>query len=290
MISKKKKPMVGMLQLLSAYLLVCSLITAVLSGLLIACYYIPTPAKAALSIAAIQEKVFAGTTVITIHRLSGIFSMLFTLLNVIIILRLKKISESWIRIWQTGIVLIILFIFFSTTGYLLTGSNSAAYLLKSILFKFSNTKSHGVSFPELFSSLPVAFVRVYVLHLVILPLLTGLIVYKHIKGLKQLGNNLQPITLHPIIILAAYITFLIIMSLFLKPAELLILDYTENYLANMPWIIKSIIWVIKTLSLPVAIILSLMILFLILSIGNIIKKYKNQNSHKDTETQREKQN
>ena len=266
--------MVGMLQLLSAYLLVCSLITAVLSGLLIACYYIPTPAKAALSIAAIQEKVFAGTTVITIHRLSGIFSMLFTLLNVIIILRLKKISESWIRIWQTGIVLIILFIFFSTTGYLLTGSNSAAYLLKSILFKFTNTKSHGVSFPELFSSLPVAFVRVYVLHLVILPLLTGLIVYKHIKGLKQLGNNLQPITLHPIIILAAYITFVTIISFFIKPAEHPISDYTEHYLANIPWIIKSIIWIIKTLSFPITITISFVILFLVLSIGNIFKNIK----------------
>lgn len=274
MISKKKRFQRDFLFQLPGHLLVCSLITAALSGLLIAFYYIPTPDKAALSIDYIQEKVFAGTTIIIIHRLSGILAILFTLFNLIIILRLKKISVSRIRIWQTGIMLIILFICFRITGYLLNGSNSAVYLLKSILVKFSNTKSHSTSLPELFNTFPVAFVRLYILHILILPGLAGIVLYKHIKRMKQLGYNLQPITTHPTIILTAFITFLTIISIFIKPTGRPISDYTENYLTNVPWIIESVIWVIKTLSLPVATILSLMILFLILSIGNIIKKLK----------------
>ena len=274
MIPKKKRAQRDFLLQLPSYLLVCSLLTAAISGLLIAFYYIPTPTKAALSIDYIQEKVFAGTIIITIHRLSGILAIFFTLLNLIIILRLKKISVSWIKIWQTGILLIILFICFKITGYLLTGSNSAAYLLKSILIKFSNTKSHSVSFPELFNTMPVAFVRVYVLHLVILPLLTGLIVYKHIKGMKQLGYNLQPITIHPIIILAAFITLLIIISTFIKPTEHPISVYTENYFANMPMVIQFLVGIKRSLSLSATVTIILIFFILIMSTGNIIKKFK----------------
>lgn len=274
MITKKKRAQRDFLLQLPGYLLVCSLITAILSGLLIACYYIPTPAKAALSIGYIQEQIFAGTTVITIHRLSGISFLIFTLLNLIMILRIKKITVSWIKIWRTGIVLIIMYLCFRITGYLLTGSNSAIYLLKSFLIKFSNGNSYSASFPELFSPLPVAFVRIYLLHILILPGLAGIAVYKHINGLKQLDNNLKPIAIPPILILAAYSMFLIVVSIFIKPVGSPISDYTENYLINVPWFIKFIIWLIKILTLPVAVLFSLIILFLILSIGNAIKKLK----------------
>ena len=287
MTSVKKRFQRDFLLQLPGYLLVCSLITATLSGLLLACYYIPTPAKAALSIDYIKEQVFAGTTIITIHRLSGISIFIFTLLNLIMILRIKKISVSWITIWRTGIVLIILFVFYRITGYLLNGSNSAAYLLKTLLIKFSNSNPNPASSPQLFSTLPVAFVRVYLLHILILPILTGIAVYKHINGLKHLEKILQPVTIPPIVILAAYIAFIIGISLFIKPAESPISDYTENLLANVPWIIKSIIGVIKTLSFPGAIILSLVLLFLILSTGNIIKNLKTKIA---TKTQSKKKN
>ena len=274
MISKNKKFQRDFLLQLPGYLLVCSFITAALSGLLIAFYYIPTPAKAALSISYIQENVFAGAVIITIHRVSIAAALLFTILNLIIIIAPKKISDIWIQIWQTGIVLIILIICFRITGYLLTGSNSAVYLLKTILAKFSTATSHSASLPDLFSTLPVAFVRIYILHILIIPCLAGIALYKHIKGLRLLGYNLQPITIRPIIILTAFITLVTIISILIKPTGSPVSDYTEHYLTNVPWTIKTIIWVIKALSLPVAIILSLVIVFLILSIGNILKNIK----------------
>lgn len=289
MIPKKKRAQRDFLLQLPGYLLVCSFITAVVSGLLIAFYYIPTPSKAALSIIYIQEKIFAGTVIITIHRLSSILIIIFTLLNLIIILPSKKISDTWIRIWQSGIVLIILFLCLRISGYILSGSNSSAYLLKSIIFNFTGNKPLSTTLPTLFGSFPIAFIRFYILHIIILPGLVGLVLYKHIKGMKHFGSNLQPVNIHPTILFTAFITLLIIISIFTKPTGHPISGYTENHFANMPMIIQFLVGIKRSLSLPATVTIILIFFILVMLIGDIINKYKNKDSHKDTKTQRVKQ-
>lgn len=274
MISKNKKIQRDFLLQLPGYLLVCSVIAAVVSGLLIVFYYIPSPSKAALSIIYIQEKVFAGATIITIHRLSSILAIISTLLNLIIILPSKTISNTWIRIWQSGIVLIILFICLRISGYILSGSNSSAYLLKSIILKFSGNKPLSTTLPTLFGSFPIAFIRFYILHILILPGLVGLVLYKHIKGMKHLGFNLKPINIHPTILFTAFITLLIIISTFIKPTGHPISAYTENHFANMPMVIQFLVGIKRSLSLPATVTIILIFFILVMVIGNIIKKFK----------------
>ena len=274
MISQKKKSIRDIFLQLPGYLLVCSFIIAVVSGLLIALYYIPSPSKAALSIIYIQERVFAGATIITIHRLSSILTIIFVLLNLISILPSKKISNTWIRVWQSGIVLIILFICLRISGYILSGSNSSAYLLKSILLKFSGNKPFSTTLPTLLGNFPIAFVRFYILHILILPGLAGLVLFLHLKGMKLLGSELQPINRHPPILFTAFISMLIIISIFVKSAPNPISGYTQNHIANMPVVIQFLVGIKRSLSLPAAATCIVLFFILIMSIGNIIKKFK----------------
>lgn len=271
---KKKRHYRDIFLQIPGHLLVCSFITSVLSGLLIAFYFIPTPAKAALSIGYIQENIFAGATVITIHRVSGLLTIIFTGINLLLILPSKKISKTWIGIWQTGILLFIIFISLGITGHLLTGSKSSAYILKSILAQCQDTKSYPEALPSLFDNISLGFIRTYLMHILILPGLAGWILYNHIKKLREFHLGLQPVTIPPATLYALFVTALIIIAIIIKPMESPVSDYGENPLTQAPWIIQFMVFIKHLLSLPIAIIVFFGLFLLIWSIGYILRKLK----------------
>ena len=158
---KRKKYHRDILQQLPRLLLACSMITAVVTGILIACYYIPVPEKAMLSLRYLQENVFAGAMVVSIHQIAGILALLFVLCNLILILPAKKISDIWTRVWHSGWIVMLLFICLQITGYFLTGDTSTAYLAKSGMVKFFGANTDLSQMPQLWDTLPLFFVRIY---------------------------------------------------------------------------------------------------------------------------------
>ncbi len=259
---------------LPGLLLICSLITAAISGLLIAAYYIPTLLKAALSIRNIQEQVFAGAVVIAVHRISGMLAVLFTFLNLIIIISVKKTTDTSIKIWQSGIILLILLVTLQVAGYILSGSSSAVYLLKSILKIFFNCKSQIPVLPLLSAPFSFAFIRIYLLHVIIFPVLTGFVLYKHIKNVKQFHADLHPVTIPPITLYAIFATIVIISALFSGTAAEPISSYAVNYFSHMPWSIRFLVFIKQSFSVPIIIIICIVLFLFIWFFGNILRKIR----------------
>lgn len=258
---------------LPGYFLVCSFITTAISGLLLAYYYAPSPQSASFSIEFIHENIFAGSVVVTMHHISGIGVILFTLINLGIVMFSEK-NHTWLRIWQTGIVLIALYFGVRITGHLLLGNSSSVYLLKLIITRLTGTTLQSIEEAALNNTLSVALARVYVLHILILPGITGYVIYLHIKSMKQLGSDLEPLLLRPNTLLVLFTTIVIILSIFIKPSAQHVAIYGESWHAHAPWEIQVLAWVSHTLSFP-GTIFSILALFILLFLsGYAVRKLK----------------
>jgi len=255
-------------------LLICSIITAVVTGILIACYYIPTPEKAALSLKHLNEQVFAGAVILSIHRLSGVLALLFTLCNLLLILPAKNASDTRQKIWRSGLVICIMLVGLQISGYLLTGSNSAVYLFKIILTKIFKAGTGLQGFPQLFDTLSIAFIRVYVLHCIILPAIAGWFLYTHIKALKQLHAVLKPFPLSAVIVYALFCLTVIAIVLLIKPAMVQVSTYGDTVFENVPWSIKFILSVKQVVPLSIAVPASVILFVAFWFMGTLIKRFK----------------
>jgi hypothetical protein len=257
---------------LPGYLLVCSIIIAIITGLLLAFYYVPTPQSAAVSISRIQEEIFAGSLIVTMHRLSGIFAILFTLCNLIIIVVSKRFSYLWSKIWYTGVLLVILFAGLRITGFILMGNEPALNIIKLLSTQFAGTAAQLTSLPELFDSMPKIFNRVYMVHILVLPGVVCYIIYHHVKALKGFAADFQPFPIRPGTVLFIFTTMLIIISLFIRPIDEPIAAYGENWSALVPCILQFLILLKRAISLPGAVISIILGITLLLSVGLITKR------------------
>ncbi len=186
----------------------------------------------------------------------------------------KKISYTWARIWLTGIALIALFICLRITGHLLPGNNSSIYILKYIISKFVSADQLSNITPVLFDTLPVTLTRVYVLHILILPVVVVFIIYYHIISLKQFGAGLEPVKMRPTTILILFSTVIIVLSIFIKPTVNQFSAYGESWSANVPWEIQFLIWIKGLMSFSVAVISIIAALILFMSLGYIVRRIK----------------
>jgi hypothetical protein len=271
---KRKKYHQDIFLHISGYLLLCSFITAVVTGILIAGYYIPTPEKAALSLQYLNEQVFAGAVIIAMHRLSGMLALFFTLCNILLMLPAKEISGNRIKIWRSGMVICVLFFGLHLTGYLLTGTNSAGYLLRTIPTKIFKTGAGSQGFPQLFDTLSIAFIRVYVLHGIILPAVMALFVYTHIQAVKQLHAELKSFPLPPLTVYALFCSVVVAIALLIKPVTITVSTYGDTVFENVPWSIKFILSVKQVVPLSIAVPAFVIIFVVFWFMGTLLKRFK----------------
>ncbi len=266
--TKNKSNLWDILLQLPRLLLICSFIGAVTSGLLISLYYIPTPQSAALSIQSIQEQIFAGTSILNIHRICGTLVILFTVLNCILILPVRKISQPWIKTGQSGILLLLLFACFSITGYLLLGNNTAALIMKSMVRNISSAQTQGVT------ALSLILIRVYILHVIILPLLVGWFLYRHVRNTRELLGNIYPLTVNPFTLGSLFTAVLLGISFFVRPIEEPVAPYAQDFLLQAPLVIRNLVFIGKAIPIPLIIASIVLLLLIIWSAGYILGKGK----------------
>lgn len=180
--TEKKKNYQDLFLQYSCLLLGYSVILAVISGLLCACYYIPIPAGAALSIAYMQEYVFAGAVILLVHKLSCGMAIVSALFHFVVTLFNKKLLDNSAKPWQAGIICIVFLIALAGTGYILSGTPSALGLVRSMHGELTNTECCTEALPALVDTLSFVFVRIYLLHCFILPILTGGVVFRLMKN------------------------------------------------------------------------------------------------------------
>ena len=272
MMSKKVSLISGILLQLPGYLLVCSLITATITGFLLAFYYVPKPHGAAMSITNIQEEIFAGSLVVTMHRLSWLFAGVCTLCNMIIIIVSGRFSGTWSRIWYSGVFLVILLFGCSITGFLLRGNESAILTLKQLSTRLFGSTSTAVSLPALFDPVLRLFRGLYIVHGLIIPGALCYFVYTHVAGLRGFTTELKRVPLRPGTILFIFTTVLIALALIIQPLDVWVDTYGEDMSATMPPIMQCIMWLQRTLSPPGTIAVILAGISLLLSVGFIMKR------------------
>ncbi len=271
---KKKKKYRDILLQLPRLLLVCSVVTAGVTGILISCYYIPVPDRAAGSLDYINEQVFAGAMILSIHRLSGVFALLFTLCNLLIILPAENISASWWKIWRSGLIICITLTGLQISGYILTGSVSAAHLLKAILTGIFKTGNGSAALPQLPDSLSFAFMRVHVLHAIILPALTGWFLYHHVQSMKQVHSEFKPFPLPPLVVYAFFCTVAVIAAFFISESPEPVGTYGDPLFAHAPWSVSFLLSVRRVLPLSVTIPAGILLFILLWFFGLFFKRLK----------------
>ncbi len=170
---KKNREPLETIQRISYLLFVGSLMVTVLSGLLLAFYYIPTPQQALLSLLHLKEHLFGGSYVVAIHRLSGTVAFILLWGNGLLTLWIKGPFKSYRQILSVFFLLSICFILFRITGFILQGDELALTSLQMLFLKSGS--STNLRLPSLVSPLSLLFIKFYLLHILILPLFVFII-------------------------------------------------------------------------------------------------------------------
>lgn len=158
------------------------------SGLLLAMYYQPHSAHAYDSILYIEEQVFGGHFLHSLHRTASNFYLALMFLHTLRVLLTGAYRKPRELNWLIGFMLLCLALFSGYTGYLLPMDQLALWatqtgmeLLRVVplgewLFNFLVPDAVGE---------PLSLLRFYVLHVVVLPMLTLLLCFLHFYKIRK---------------------------------------------------------------------------------------------------------
>ncbi len=158
------------------------------SGALLAFYYIPHSAQAYHSILFIEEEVFGGYFLHSLHRISAniYLALLFLHTLRVILTGAYRPPRQWN--WVVGFLLLCLGLFSGYTGYLLPMDQLALWAtqtgmelvqvvpLGKVFYSFMVPDEVGA---------PLSLLRFYVLHIVFLPLLTLILCAIHFYKIRR---------------------------------------------------------------------------------------------------------
>lgn len=255
----------------SRLLVLFSLITATVTGFLLALNYIPIPARAALSISNLQENTFAGSLLYSIHHLCGILLPLSAALYLFTILIVKQLSEGT---WRCAVLIIIFSLCFGASGFILGGTNVAMYALKTLLVKAGVIRHLSLTAPAAGNTLQIAFVRIYLFHILLMPAITLFVLWYYRKHNRPLVadklSNVVSIPFRYVVFCCAVILIAFIVRNYHSP----IVSYTHDPVSQMPFIFKAFIYLSRNLSFPIAIVV-IISAFVALFFGvTIIRRFK----------------
>ncbi len=156
-------------------------IMLVISGVLLAIYYIPEPSQAYDSIIFIEENVTGGKYIRNLHRFSSNAFLILMFLHILrVILTGAFLSRKYN--WVIGLFLLFLSIFTGYTGYLLPmdqlsywATQTGAELIKILPF---GDYIYNIIIPDTIGG-RLSLIRFYALHIIILPFLISTLSFIH---------------------------------------------------------------------------------------------------------------
>ncbi len=165
-----------------------ALLVLTASGLLLLFYYQPLPSRAFASILYLEEQVFAGDYLRSLHRLASHALLILIFLHTLRVILTGAYQKPREFTWLIGFAILCLVLFTAYTGYLLP--------LDQLAFWATRTGMELLSIlpgGELLRSLlvpdgidgPLTLLRFYVLHIVVLPLLIFLLALLHFYRIRK---------------------------------------------------------------------------------------------------------
>lgn len=177
---------------LALFLLTVQIIT----GILLAFYYSPTPASANESIRYIMEHVKYGWLIRSIHFWGANFLIAVVLVHMFSAFFMKAYRKPRELMWLLGVLILFILLTFSFTGYLLPWTTLSYFATKvgvntptivPLLGKFISRIMQGGE--DVGSA---TLTRMFTLHSVILPLTAVLLVSFHVLLSQLLGSSVPP--------------------------------------------------------------------------------------------------
>lgn len=162
-------------------------IMLVISGVLLAVYYIPEPTQAYNSIIFIEENVTGGRYIRNLHRFSSNAFLVLMFLHILrVILTGAFLSRKYN--WIIGLFLLFLSIFTGYTGYLLPmdqlaywATQTGAELIKILPF---GDYIYNIIIPDTIGG-RLSLIRFYALHIIILPFLISTLSFIHFFRVRR---------------------------------------------------------------------------------------------------------
>lgn len=162
-------------------------IMLVISGVLLAIYYIPEPNQAYDSIIFIEENVSGGKYIRNLHRFSSNAFLILMFLHILrVILTGAFLSRKYN--WIIGLFLLFLSIFTGYTGYLLPmdqlsywATQTGAELIKILPF---GDYIYNIIIPDTIGG-RLSLIRFYALHIIILPFLISTLSFIHFFRVRR---------------------------------------------------------------------------------------------------------
>ena len=162
-------------------------IMLVISGILLAIYYIPEPSQAYDSIIFIEENVTGGKYIRNLHRFSSNAFLILMFLHILrVILTGAFVSRKYN--WVIGLFLLFLSIFTGYTGYLLPmdqlsywATQTGAELIKILPF---GDYIYNIIIPDTIGG-RLSLIRFYALHIIILPFLISTLSFVHFFRVRR---------------------------------------------------------------------------------------------------------
>lgn len=159
----------------------------VLSGVMLALYYVPEPSQAYESIIFIEENVAGGKYIRNLHRFSSNTFLILIFLHVLrVILTGAFLSRKYN--WIIGLFLLFLSIFTGYTGYLLPmdqlsywATQTGSELIRILPF---GNYIYNIIIPDTVGG-SLTLIRFYALHIIILPILITALSFIHFYKVRR---------------------------------------------------------------------------------------------------------
>lgn len=171
-------------------------LTQVLTGILLAFNYAPTPGDAYKSVSYILERVAGGKLIHGLHHWGAslmIIAVFLHMAQVFIYGAYKRPREAT---WIAGVALLLLTLAFGLTGYLLPWDNRAYWGTVVTAQIMASVPFAGPALTQLIGAANgigvITFSRFYALHTLLLPGITGLLIAFHIYLVRRHGAAPAP--------------------------------------------------------------------------------------------------
>ena len=168
-----------------------------LTGVLLALYYVPdasgTPAAAWSSVQFIQNQVYLGWLIRGVHFWSANILIVMVVIHMFRVYWTGSYRAPRELNWMVGVIMLLLVIFLSLTGYLLPW-DTKAYFATEVTIKIAGLAPPaqlGAFIKEILQGGPVVgpptLQRFFTLHVFVLPALIVLLMYVHFRFIRAHG-------------------------------------------------------------------------------------------------------
>ncbi len=165
------------------YLSAFFFIIEVITGLILMVYYVPSPAEAYQSILALESSVPFGSLMRDMHRLGAEAMVIVVFLHMLRTYLTGSYKKERSFTWLTGVVLLLITLFLSFSGYLLPWDQLAYWAVTIGTSMADKAPLIGTEVNLLLRGAPDigagGLLRFYLLHIILLPLLAILFISIH---------------------------------------------------------------------------------------------------------------